>query len=284
MSNEIQIFNHEEFGQVRSVVIEGDPWFVGKDVAEALGYKDTKSALQDHVDSEDKQILKSGDLPPLENHLPKEVFPINFVRADIPNRGLTIINESGVYALVFGSKLPGAKQFKRWVTSEVLPALRKTGKYEMEAVSDAEILARAVLVAQNVIREKDDQILALEEKVESQQQTIEDYQPKVEYLDTILSCPDAVTTTQIAADYDLSAKRLNVILMEEGLQRKVGGQWILYRKHMGKGYTKSETIQISHADGTTGVKMQTKWTQKGRLAIYDILKAKGIVPVMDRVG
>lgn len=268
MNDEIQIFNNEEFGEIRTVMIEGEPWFVGKDVAEALGYSNTKDALSTHVDQDDRSVLQRSE---------NATF-------DIPNRGLTIINESGVYALVFGSKLPGAKQFKRWVTSEVLPALRKSGKYEMEKASDVEILARAVLVAQNVIREKDDQILALEEKVESQQQTIEDYQPKVEYLDTILSCPDAVTTTQIAADYDLSAKRLNVILMEEGLQRKVGGQWILYRKHMGKGYTKSETIQISHADGTTGVKMQTKWTQKGRLAIYDILKAKGIVPVMDRVG
>lgn len=132
------------------------------------------------------------------------------------------------------------------------------------------------------IREQGERIDELEGTVENQRQTIEDYEPKVDYLDTILSCKDAVTTTQIAADYDISANRLNIILCEAGLQRKVGGQWILYHRHMGKGYTKSETIQITHKDGTAGVVMQTKWTQKGRVAIYEILKSRGIEPVMDQ--
>ena len=266
MNNEIKIFEHAEFGSVRSVVIDGEPWLVGKDVAEALGYSNTKDALISHVEAEDKRIIQRSENTTFE----------------IPNRGITVINESGVYSLILASRLPKAKEFKHWVTSEVLPALRKTGKYEMEKVSDVEILARAVLVAHNVIKEKDEKILALEETVESQKQTIEDYQPKVEYLDTILSSQDAVTTTQIAADYDISANRLNKILHEEGLQRKVGNQWILYHKHMGKGYTKSETIKIDGYDGTSKFVMHTKWTQKGRLAIYDILKSRGMVPVMDR--
>ena len=114
--NELQIFDNPEFGKIRGLLIDGDPWCVGKDVATALGYKDTKSALSDHVDMEDKQILQRRQITTFE----------------IPNRGMTIINESGLYSLILSSKLPTAKRFKHWVTSEVLPAIRRTGRYEME--------------------------------------------------------------------------------------------------------------------------------------------------------
>lgn len=114
---------------MRTLTINGEPYFVGKDVAEALGYTNTKKALGDHVDEEDKRIIQRSHFVTLENNLPKEVFPVNFVNAIIPNRGLTVINESGVYALVFGSKLPNAKKFKHWVTSEVLPLIKKHGAY-----------------------------------------------------------------------------------------------------------------------------------------------------------
>ena len=114
---------------MRTLTINGEPYFVGKDVAEALGYTNTKKAIGDHVDEEDKRIIQRSHFVTLENNLPKEVFPVNFVNAIIPNRGLTVINESGVYALVFGSKLPNAKKFKHWVTSEVLPLIRKHGAY-----------------------------------------------------------------------------------------------------------------------------------------------------------
>ena len=142
--NELKVFPNREFGNIRATEIDGEPWFIGKDVAIALGYKDTKSALQDHVDQDDKRILKGGDLPPLENHIPKTVFPVDFVAADIPNRGLTFINESGIYSLIFGSKLPKAKEFKRWVTSEVLPSIRKTGSYSMDIPQDYPSALRAL--------------------------------------------------------------------------------------------------------------------------------------------
>ena len=129
--NKLEIFNHPDFGQIRTVSVDGEPWFTGKDVAEALGYVNTKDALNTHVDEEDRRIFQRSEITTLENHLPKEVFPVEFVSADIPNRGMTFINESGVYALVFGSKLPSAKKFKHWVTSEVLPAIRKTGGYRI---------------------------------------------------------------------------------------------------------------------------------------------------------
>ncbi|MCM1439910.1 MAG: Bro-N domain-containing protein [Roseburia sp.] len=109
--NDLQVFNNAEFGSIRTVTIDGEPWFVGKDVAAALGYKDTADALKKHVDSEDKLTRRFADSG--------------------QNREMYIINESGLYALIFGSKLESAKQFKHWVTSEVLPILRKTGRYEI---------------------------------------------------------------------------------------------------------------------------------------------------------
>lgn len=116
--NELKIFNNEEFGQVRTVTIDGEPWFVGKDVAAALGYEDTVNALKKHVDSEDKIMGCQNATPSITDSMGRIQYP-------------TWINESGMYALIFGSKLESAKRFKHWVTSEVLPALRKTGHYEM---------------------------------------------------------------------------------------------------------------------------------------------------------
>ena len=114
----ITTFNNEEFGNVRTLTIDGEPWFVGKDIAECLGYTNTRDALWKHVEDEDKQQILKSQIATLEN---------------VPNRGLTFINESGIYSLIFGSKLESAQKFKRWVTSEVLPSLRKTGTYTVVA-------------------------------------------------------------------------------------------------------------------------------------------------------
>lgn len=111
--NELKIFENKEFGQIRIILINEEPWIVGKDAAEALGYENSRKAIADHIDDEDKQIIQRSQSVTLE----------------IPNRGMTIINESGLYSLIFGSKLDSAKRFKHWVTSEVLPAIRKTGNY-----------------------------------------------------------------------------------------------------------------------------------------------------------
>jgi len=133
--NSLKIFDSPEFGQVRTVTIDNEVFFVGKDVAEALGYKNTKDAIITHVSEEDRRILQRSEIATIENHMPKDVFPVNFISADIPNRGFTVINESGLYALIFGSKLDSAKRFKHWVTSEVLPTIRKTGTYTVPDMS-----------------------------------------------------------------------------------------------------------------------------------------------------
>lgn len=137
--SEVTIFSdnlHPEFGNLRGLTIDGEPWFSGKDVAAALGYKDTKKAIKAHVADEDKTLIQRGQNTPIENHLPKSVFPFNFVDANIPTRGMIIINESGLYSLILSSKLEKAKAFKHWVTAEVLPTIRKTGGYINQGQED----------------------------------------------------------------------------------------------------------------------------------------------------
>ena len=126
--------------------------------------------------------------------------------------------------------------------------------------------------------------MKLEAENAAQRQAIADFQPIKQYVDTILASSRTLTTTQIAADYDMSAKKLNRILHDEGIQRHVNGQWILYQKYMGKGYTKSKTINITRSDGRPDTVLNTEWTQKGRLLIHEILAARGIQAVMDRMA
>ena len=145
----LQIFDSPEFGQIRIVEQGGEPWFIGKDVADILGYQNGSRDVNRHVDEDDRQNYQNGTFE--------------------SNRGLTIINESGLYSLILSSKMPKAKEFKRWVTSEVIPAIRKTGGYiaGSENMTDAEIMAKAVLVAQSTIRQRDQRIKELENDVQA---------------------------------------------------------------------------------------------------------------------
>ena len=144
------------------------------------------------------------------------------------------------------------------------------------------ILPKDYPSALRALADAEEQRLALAVENEKQRQVIADFEPIRQYLDVILSSTGTMATTQIAADYDITARKLNKILHAEGIQRNVNGQWILYQKHMGKGYTKSETIPITHSDGTPDTKLFTRWTQKGRLMIHEILTKRGIQAVMDR--
>ena len=268
--NELQFFNNPEFGLIRALEKDSDIWFVGKDVAEVLGYSNTRDALAKHVDNEDKADVAIHD--------------------GRQNRSMTIINESGLYSLVLSSKLPNAKKFKRWVTSEVLPSIRKHGIYAttqtietMLADPDNAIRMLTALKEERAKRiEQEKQIASLTAENQMQAQQIAEFKPKVEYVDIILRSTDTVTTTQIAADYGLSAKKLNKILHDEKIQHKVNDQWILYKEQMNKGYTKSETIDITRSDGRIEAKMYTKWTQKGRLKIHEILTQLGFIANFDR--
>lgn len=252
MNKSVQVFDYQS-KKVRTIERDGELWFVGKDVAEILGYANPSKALADHVDEEDK--LNNESL------------------SSLGQRGGWIINESGLYSLILSSKLPTAKQFKKWVTSEVLPSIRKTGAYSLPQDYPSALRALA---------DSEEKRLMLQAENEHQKQMIADFEPVRQYVDAILSSDGTMATTQIAADYDISARTLNRILYDEGIQHNVNGQWILYRKHMGKGYTKSDTIHITHTDGRPDTRLHTKWTQKGRLMIHEILTRRGIWAVMDR--
>ena len=257
--NDLTVFENPEFGAIRTVELDGEPWLVGKDVATALGYSNTKDALAKHVDPEDK---RQDDGVAICDPMGREQHP-------------TIINESGLYSLVLSSKLPTARKFRRWVTSEVLPSIRRTGGYNLPKDYPSALRALA---------DTEEKRLALLAENEAQRQVIADFEPVRQYVDTILHSKGSLATSQIAADYGISARALNRILHEEGIQHKVNSQWILYREHMGKGWTDSRTIQFIHSDGRPDAKMMTYWTQKGRMMIHDLLARRGIVPVMDREG
>lgn len=253
--NTPQIFNFEQ-NEVRTVLVNDEPYFVGKDVAEILGYSKPRNAISTHVDEEDKQDA------PIQGGLGGK-------------QKMTIINESGLYSLILKSKLPSAKKFKRWVTSEVLPAIRKHGGYlTPEKVEEALLNPDTIIQLATQLKEERTGRLIAEQK-------IAEYEPKISYLDSILSSTDSVTISQIAADYGMSPQQMNKLLHKLGVQKKVGNQWLLCKKHMNQGYTKSHTTEIPKADGGTKIVMNTKWTQKGRLFIYELLKKKGYYPQMD---
>lgn len=262
--NKLRVFRNKEFGEIRTVTIDNEPWFVGKDVAMALGYTNPQKAVRDHV-LEDDRGMNEMDTPS-------------------GKQNLAVINESGLYALIFGSKLETAKRFKHWVTSEVLPSIRKYGGYisGQETMSDEELLAKALVVAQNKISERQNKIEELEKEVNVKDQVIGELRPKADYTDKILKNPGLVTITQIAKDYGMSAIEMNRKLHDLGIQFKQSDQWLLYSKYHGMGYTHSETVDITRADGRADIKMNTKWTQKGRLFLYNKLKSDGIIPMIER--
>lgn len=258
--NELQIFQNPQFGEIRTITEDDVTLFCGADVATALGYKNPRKALADHC---------KGVVERRCNDSLRRQQKMNF------------IPEGDIYRLAARSELPGADAFERWIFDEVLPSIRKHGTYAIDTLLDNPDLAIKAFTALKKEREKSK---ALEKENERQRQEIADFQPMRQYLDTILSSTGVLATTQIAADYGLSAKQLNRILHEEGIQRNVNGQWILYRRHMGKGYTKSATLCIQHTHREPETKLHTYWTQKGRVMIHNILTRRGILALMDRTA
>lgn len=185
--NEVQLFNFESH-EVRSLLLNNEPWFVGKDVAEALGYSKARNAIATHIDSEDKKDA-----------------PIQGTLGGVQE--MTVINESGLYSLVLSSKLPSAKKFKRWVTSEVLPALRKTGQYQVKELSGSELMAKALIEAQSVLAAKDKQI--------------EEMKPKALFADAVATSHTSILVGELAKilkqnGIDMGQKRLFAWLREKG--------------------------------------------------------------------
>lgn len=238
--NELQIFNNAEFGQVRAFELDEAPWFVGKDVAEALGYSNTKDALATHVDVDDKRIIQKSENATL----------------DVPNRGLTIINESGLYSLVLSSKMPSAKKFKRWVTSEVIPSIRKHGGYlnGQDELSPEELMAKALLVAQQTLADR-------ERRISELTVTNQIMQPKADYFDELVD-------RKLLTNFRETAKQLGV--KEKEFIRFLLDKKYIYRDKRGKLMPYAEKNnglfeikeQINEKTGWAGT--QTLITPKGR--------------------
>ena len=278
--NQIQVFSNTEFGEIRTVQIDGEPWFVGKDLTATLGYSNSSKALKDHVDTEDK--LNNESL------------------SSLGQRGGWLVNESGLYSLILSSKLPAAKKFKRWVTSEILPAIKRDGCYvtdelrERLAVSEEErehffkdlIRERS---AKKSLEKKHRALKAdlagvllenaeLKDDCEFLEAEIDELIPSAAYCDTILMCADAIPVTVIASSYGLTAVAFNRLLHELKIIRKVGGTWVLYAKHNGNGYTVFRTYQI----GENKSARHLYWTEKGRRFLYDMLGFYGLLPEVER--
>ena len=262
---EVQIFNNPKFGDIRTSGTADDPMFCLTDICRALGLSAShvKERLSDDVVSTDTIFDKLGR-----------------------KQNVNFVNEDGLYDVILDSRKPEAKAFRKWVTSEVLPSIRKNGSYSVSAflpdfTNPAEAArAWAEQFEQKMIEckradEAEQQVLALTSEIESMQ-------PKVSYYDMILASKATVTTTQIAQDYGKSAKAFNQILYELHIQHKVNGQWILYAPYIGQGYVHSKSVTITRTDGSSDVKLNTEWCPKGRLFLYNELKNHGILPLIEQ--
>lgn len=262
--NEIQIFNSPQFGEIRTATDDNnEPLFCAADVCKALGYVNGRDAISKHVD--DPDVAK------------RDAWVTTGTKADGSEAKrqtlMTFVNESGLYSLIFGSKLESAKQFKRWVTSEVLPEIRKNGGYIRGNVDETpeELMARALAVAKQTLErvERERQQLASTNENQRIQLGIQDAEikkaaPKVEYYDKVLQSNCTMTTTQIANGLGMPCHRLNKLLRDAGIQYKQSGQWLLRSPYTDFGLHAVRTQTYTHADGSIGTSQYTVWNERGK--------------------
>lgn len=276
MNNGLQVFSYEG-NEVRTIQQDGETWWVAKDICDVFGETNRNRAMQGLADDEKgyTQMITPGGA-----------------------QNVAIINESGLYTLLFSMRPKKARgvidtyikertdqlrSFRRWVTREVLPSIRKVGLYATpdaagKLLEDPDFLIQA-LTELKVIRAKN---ATLTETVCIQSQQIAKMRPKASYYDVVLNCKDAVAVTTIAKDYGKSGRWLNYYLHDLGIQFKQGDIWLLYQKHAGNGFTCTKTHSYPGNDCTLHAKVHTYWTQKGRLFLYELLKRRGILPMIER--
>ena len=238
--NQIQIFQNQEFGAIRTISNEqGEAMFCAKDVCDTLGYNNSRDALRNHVEAEDVE------------------------KFDTPTKGgkqkLNYINESGLYALVLFSKLDSAKRFKHWVTSEVLPSIRKQGGYMIARPdeSDEVILARALQIMQATLQRRDEQIAQLK--------------PRAEYADHVLDSVSCFTVTQIGKELNMTGHDLNMLLCQMGIQYAQSGQYLLYADYARQGLAKNRNFEYHSPEGELRTRTYLVWTERGREFIHRLV-------------
>ena len=243
--NKIKIFQNQEFGAIRTISNEqGDVMFCGRDVAAALGYKKPEWAIATHVEADDS--AKRGVIDSLGREQ-QAIF----------------INESGLYALILSSKLDSARRFKHWVTSEVLPSIRREGGYLVARPeeTDEEVLARGILVMQTTLQRRADEIARL--------------QPKADYADEVLDSVSCLTTTQIAKELNMTGCELNNLLRTLRVQYRQSGQYLLYADYARLGYAQSRTFRIRFSNGRVKTHHYLVWTERGRYFIHRLVEKVG---------
>lgn len=247
MKDQVTILSNDLFGQVRVVLQDGEPLFCLADVCKSLDLHANvvKQRLTDDVCS----------TYPIVDQLGREQVA-NFV------------NEDGLYDVILDSRKPEAKQFRKWITSEVLPSIRKSGGYMVarENETPEQLMARALQVANETLQRREQQIALQDQQLRIQA-------PKVEYHDKVLASQSTYNTTQIAKEFGWCAVTLNKKLQDLGIQYKQHGQWLLYAKYQGKGYTKTVTHCFTNSNGETSTEQRTVWTEAGRKFIHATLKA-----------
>lgn len=251
MNSQMQIFESDTFGAVRVLEIEGNSWWVLKDVCAALGLN-TPHKVAERLDEDERNQI------PLIDGVGR-------------HQKTTIINESGLYAVILRSDKPKAKAFRKWVTNIVLPSIRKHGAYIAPDTLDE--MLRDTDFAKTVVR----QLHAEQEKNEALLDRVEELAPKAIYCDQILRCKNALPVTIIAKDYGMSAVAFNRLLHRLGIQFRVGQTWVLRQQYADLGYTKSSTYHTPLGNGI----VHTSWTQLGRIFLYNILLDVGICPMME---
>ena len=279
--NEVMLFAFEG-NEVRTIQKDDEAWLAGKDVCAVFGDTNHNRSLA-RVLEEDKTIID--------------------VDTPVGIRSVIFISEPGLYDLLFSmqpqkanhggvqdaypketrARIAQLQRFRRWVTHEVLPSIRKYGAYMTQVTID-KVLADPDLGIRLLTQLKAEQTknAALTELVGVKNQQIAEMKPKASYYDVILNCKDAVAISIIAKDYGKSGQWLNEYLHELGVQFKQGNIWLLYQKHAEKGYTCTKTHSYSGNDGTTHSKVHTYWTQKGRIFIYELLKTREILPLIEQ--
>jgi prophage antirepressor-like protein len=255
METSIQIFNNPQFGEVRVTEIDGKTYFVGSDVAKSLGYKDPNDAILTHCKSGDTAKYSTAYIPHSNG---------------VGGTNVVIINESNVYRLIMHSQLPEAEKFQDWVCDEVLPSIRRTGGYIAAKAEETpeEIMARALLVAQDTINRQKQRVQILEGENEHLTGEVKQLAPKAEYTDKVLQSTSTRTMTQVAKEIGMSAIALEKKLHDAGVIFKQSGQWLLYAKYQGMGYASPRTHCYPQSDGTVGTNTITVWTEKGRQFIH----------------
>jgi len=271
MTNNLQIFNNTEFGELGVLVIDGKEYFPASECARILGYSNPRDAILRHCKPEG--VVKHDGVSLTTNQY--GISTEQMVEK-------TYITEGNLYRLIIRSKLPAAERFERWIFDEVLPTIRKHGLYATEKVLD-EILADPDYGIRlfSELKAERERRKALEMENAQHKQIIGELRPKASYYDLILQNKSLVPISKIAKDYGMSGKAFNKLLHELGVQYKMGDTWLLYQQYADQGYTQSRT----HAIDAEKSRMYTYWTQKGRLFLYDLLKnRRGLLPMIERNG